>query len=494
MQPTVTVREGAVRGRVVDGVSAFLGIPYAAAPTGALRFRAPAPAEKWDGVRDAVEFGPTALKPPYVPPFDELLYDPVIPGENCLNLNVWTPDPGASGLPVMVWIHGGAFRNGSSAVPWYDGAAFARDGVVLVSLNYRLGAEGFGLLPDAPANLGLRDQLAALAWVKDNIATFGGDPDRVTIFGESAGAMSVTTLVSLPAARGLFSRAIAQSGAGHSVARPEDARKVTAELGNKLGVEPTARALAQIEPEALVAAQQAVSVDLTRSPDPARWGQSIVSAGMAFVPVVDGDLVAQRPIDALTAGAAADVEMMIGTTTEEYRFFLAPIGVTEAATEELVRGFLAGRGWDPAILETYAANRPGASAGDVLAAVITDSFFRVPAMRLAEAQIKAGPATYVYEFAWRTPVGRLGACHALEIPFVFDTLATTEGHSMTGPNPPQPLADRMHAAWVSFARDGDPGWSAFDLDRRSVMTFDHPGARLVDDPRAEERELWNDLV
>ncbi|HEY3608865.1 MAG TPA: carboxylesterase family protein [Pseudonocardiaceae bacterium] len=494
-----TTAQGKVRGTGVDGVGAFLGIPYAAAPIGPALFRAPAPAPSWDGVRDATGLGPTVPKPPYAPPFDTLLRDPVIAGDESLNVNVWTPDPGAvdrdgDGLPVMVWIHGGAFRNGGNAVPSYDGRAFARDGVVLVSVNYRLGAPGFGLLPDAPANLGIRDQLAALAWVQDNIAAFGGDPNNVTIFGESAGAMSVVTLVSVAAGSGLFGRAIAQSGGGQSVATATDAARITAELAGRLGVPATAAAFASVDVGRLIEAQQSISLDASRNPDPTRWGSSIVAAGMAFLPVVDGELITERPIDAISAGIGHDVPMLVGTTEEEYRLFLVPPGIIDTVTPDVLRGALAARGWDTSIADVYVANRPAAAPGDVLAAMITDWYFRVPAIRMAEARADAQSPTYAYEFAWPTPVDRLGACHALEIGFVFDTLGEAGSNWLAGPDAPQSLADDMHARWVAFAKDGDPGWPAYDPESRSVLTFDGDGATLVNDPRADERRLWDGLV
>ena len=221
MDAVVKTRHGEVRGSVVEGVNTFKGIPYAAPPFGTQRFRPPQPVEPWSGVRDALTYGPTVLKPPYFPPFDTLLPEPAIPGEDCLNLNIWSPDLGEAQLPVMVWIHGGAFANGSGAIDMYDGSHFARDGVVCVTINYRLGIDGFLYLGDGNDNLGLLDQLAALQWVQENIAAFGGDPGNVTIFGESAGGMSVGTLLSMPRAAGLFRRAIAESGAGHHVISSE---------------------------------------------------------------------------------------------------------------------------------------------------------------------------------------------------------------------------------------------------------------------------------
>ena len=490
----VATNQGKVRGSQVGSVSAFLGIPYAAAPIGRALFRAPAVPPSWDGVRDATTLGPTVPKPPYISPIDTLLLDPVIAGAESLNVNVWTPDPGDGGLPVMVWIHGGSFRNGGNAVPSYDGRAFARDGVVLVSMNYRLGAPGFALLPDAPANLGIRDQLAALQWVQDNIAAFGGDPNDVTIFGESAGAMSVTTLVAVAADSGLFGKAIAQSGNAHVVATAGDAAQITAELATRLGVPATADAFASVAVDRLIGAQQSISLDASRNPDPTLWGSSIVAAGMAFLPVVDGQLITTRPIDAISAGAGHKMPMLVGTTEEEFRLFLVPQGTIDGVTPEGLRGALAARGWDTSIADRYLANRPDGEPGDALAAVITDSYFRVPAIRVAEARADASSPTYLYEFGWPSSVDRLGACHGLEIGFVFDTLGEPGANWLAGPDAPQSLADDMHARWVAFAKTGDPGWPAYDTTSRPVMTFDGRGAALVNDPRAEERRLWDGLV
>ena len=228
----------------------------------------------------------------------------------------------------MVWIHGGAFRNGSSGVPWYYGDRFARDGVVCVTINYRLGCEGFLYLDDGPANRGLLDQLAALEWVRSNIAGFGGDPDNVTVFGVSAGAMSVVTLLSMPESTGLFRRAIAQSGAGHQVLTADTARSVTHELARRLGVEPTTEGFATVAPDALIDAQRQISEDIDGDPDPQRWGE-IGLDKLPFAPVLDGHILTARPMERIAGGAAGDVDLLIGTNRDELRLYLVPNGVID---------------------------------------------------------------------------------------------------------------------------------------------------------------------
>jgi para-nitrobenzyl esterase len=482
MYSVVKTTAGEVRGQVSEGVVRHLGIPYAAAPFGPNRFRAPAPVPEWDGVRDALEHGPTAPAPGYPSPFAELLPVVRIPGEEILNLSVWAPE-GVRDRPVMVWIHGGAFVNGSSSVPTYDGSAFARDGVVLVAVNYRLGAEGFLHLPGSEPNRGLLDQVAALRWVQENIASFGGDPANVTVFGESAGAMSVGSLLAMPAARGLFRRAILQSGAGHHALTAATAARVAGYAAEKLGIEPTVEAFAEVSPERLLETQKALSAEAATTPDPARWGE-ITANSMVFEPVVDGAVLPQLPIEALAAGASADVDVMVGSNRDEHRFFLVPTGFTDQVTEPVVAGVLAAYRLPDGALDRYRAVRPRASIGMVLADVMSDWFFRIPAVRLAEAHGRA----HVYEFEWGSPAfdGRLGACHALELGFVFDTLAS--GGVMTGDAPPQELADAMHAAWVAFATTGDPGWETYGEDRR-VRRFG-PEIVTATDPRGDIRGLW----
>jgi para-nitrobenzyl esterase len=494
-QVEVRTRSGRVRGREADGVTAFKGIPYAAPPFGPDRFGPPRPPQPWDGVRDATEPGPTAPHPGYVAPYDLLLPDPLIPGEDCLNLNVWTPDPGGAGLPVMVWVHGGAFVNGSGVVPTYDGARFARDGVVLVTFNYRLGVDGYLFFEAGTNNRGLLDQLAALAWVQEEIAAFGGDPARVTVFGESAGAMSIGALLACPRAEGLFVRAIAQSGAGHHAITPATARLVAGQLRERVGVEPTPEALAELPLDRLVAAQVVVTQAAQLDPNPGRWGE-VAANLMAFEPVVDGDLLPDVPIRRLAEGAAPGVEVLTGTNTEEHRFFLIPNGIADHVTEGMLAAVAGAYGLDvPRALATYRETRPEDTAGELLAAVMTDWFFRIPAVRLCEAREAGGAPAFQYEFAWRSPRydGRLGACHALELAFVFDTLDHPSGVPLLGEDPPQGIADEMHRAWIAFATSGDPGWPEYHLASRAVMRFAEGGSAVVEDPRAGERGLWDGI-
>jgi para-nitrobenzyl esterase len=494
MDIDVRTQQGVVRGKMDEGVAVFKGIPYAAPPFGSNRFRGPQPAAKWDGVREAFNFGPTVPKPPYFPPFDTLLPEPAIPGEECLNLNIWTPDVGRSGLPVMVWIHGGAFANGSSAIPQYDGSRFARDGVVCVTINYRLGADGFLFLGDGISNLGLLDQIAALKWVQENIAAFGGDPNNVTIFGESAGGMSVSTLLSMPLAKGLFLRVIAESGAGHHVLSPATAQRVGGYLAEKLGVPATREAIAAAPVEQLLQAQVELSGDVFSNPDPVKWGEASANL-MPFEPVVDGVTLPTRPIDSIVAGAGTEVDVLVGTNTDEEMLFMLPNGAINYINEDELAGAIKAYGLPVSeTIATYRSIRPDASAGELFVAILTDWFFRIPAIRLAEARVKGNNTTYMYEFAWKSPSfdGKLGACHALEIPFVFDTLETDGFENVQGPNPPQQLASAMHAAWVAFATSGNPGWPQYDLNRRATMRFDTQ-QELVDDPRSAERKLWEGL-
>jgi para-nitrobenzyl esterase len=487
--PEASVVNGRLCGLAQRGVWSFLGVPYAAAPVGPLRFAGPIAAPDWDGVRPATRYGPTAPKPPYGPPFDTLIPDPAIPGDGCLNLNVWTPE-GADGLPVLVWLHGGAFEHGSGAVPTYDGSAFARDGVVCVTLNYRLGAYGFLHLPDAPANRGLLDQIAALRWVRDNIAAFGGDPGRVTLAGESAGAISVACLLAAPAARGLFAGAVLQSGAGHHALGAPTARLIATGLADRLGVEAIAAALGEVPIDALLAAQAALAVAAQADPRPEVWAEAALDM-MLFEPVIDGELLPELPIRAIAAGAGRDLPVLAGSNRDELRHVTVAGGLLDTIDEPTLRNAASGYGLSPdTAVEVYRDARRDASAGEVFTDLLTDWMFRIPAVRLAE--VRPEGTTWLYEFSWPSPRfdGHLRACHLLELGFVFDTLAMAENRPLQGDDPPQKLADDMHACWVRFVRDGDPGWRPYDAESRWVRDFGTAND-VVRDPRPAERTLWD---
>jgi para-nitrobenzyl esterase len=491
MDTIVETRRGKLRGRLSDGVASFKGIPYAQPPFGANRLLPPKPVEPWDGVRDALAFGPKSPQVAYPPGIAEALAELAGSGEDCLTLNIWTPHPGKAGLPVMVWIPGGMFEfHATGATAFYDGSRFARDGVVCVTIGYRVGAEGFLYAGDGTANLGLLDQIAALEWVRENIGAFGGDSGKVTIFGESAGAMSVATLLAMPRANGLFSRAIVQSGNTPIVNSAATALRIAGRLAEKMGVPATRAAIAEASPERVLQAQAHLREELLTRPDPAFWGEVMLTY-LPWAPTVDGQTIPKPPIEAIRAGAAADIALLVGSNTEETRLFLLSDGMIDRLTDEALAAMAAAYRLLAEGLSAYRAAYPGASAGELFSAIQTDWYWRMPAVRMADAHAaNAGVATYMYEFAWRSPQmgGRLGAAHSVEIPFVFDTLGLgTE--PMLGPNPPQRLADAMHRAWVAFAIGGECGWPRYDAARRQTMHFD-TYSRVVGNPLARELAVW----
>ena len=481
--PVVMTPHGAVRGRYEHGVAVFRGIPYAAAPFGPLRFRPPEPPEPWDGVRDAGAFGPTAPKPPYSEAFAQYLAAPVVAGDDCLNLNVWTPEPGPGArLPVLVWLHGGALTRGSSAVPVYDGRTFARDGVVCVSVNYRLGVEGYGLFPDAPPNPGLRDQLAALRWVHEAITAFGGDPDNVTLCGQSAGAISTGALVAAPQTQGLIRRAVLQSGPPEAVER-DKVRRMVRRMAARLKIPATAAAFAAVDRDLLLRTQ--AEVGRLSSP---------VLGGPAFGIVVDGDLVPRDPLRALIDGEAArGVDLLMGWTRDEYRLWLVPGGLLERVDRlgpVALAGAMARCRTGHEVPRGYRALHPEAGIAEIVGQMVTDHLLRIPLHRLADAR---PGSSYLYEFAWPSRLPGLGSCHALELGFVFDTAGVPESAKLAGEGAPQALCDAMHTAWVRFAATGDPGWQAWDATH-PVRIFDGGDPRTAHGPRDADIALWSAAV
>ncbi|MGW7277873.1 carboxylesterase/lipase family protein [Streptomyces sp. NPDC054844] len=490
----VVTAQGAVRGLRQDGTNTltFLNIPYAAPPRGAGRFAPPRPHEPWDGVRDATVPGPNA------PQSERKLGDvDMTPyfgtgwsrGEDYLTVNVFAPAAGGDGLPVMVFVHGGGFVAGSTRSTLYDGSAFARDGVVLVSLNYRLGIAGFLDIPGAPANRGLLDVVAALRWVRENVSAFGGDPHNVTLFGQSAGATTVGGVLATPEATGLFRRAIVQSGSGLGAFTPEQAARVTEAAAEALGIEPHVDAFAGIPDEQLVgAASKLAGIDLRTE----THGDPLIGLS-PFSLVLD-----TQPAASVAAGLAADVDLLVGTNTEEGNLYLVPVGKYATSTAADVDDTAARSHPDPArLVETYRDSRPEASPAQLRSAIMADALFGAGSRALAGAHAAhPGSSTYAYEFAWRSHAldGELGAAHAVELPFVFDLADRPELNgpdALLGPDQaPADLATRVHETWIRFARTGDPGWGRYDTDRRATMRIDAEWTQ-VDDPRSQERQAWS---
>jgi para-nitrobenzyl esterase len=490
---------GSVEGTQDGPVLRFAGIPFAAPPVGDLRWRPPQPAEPWDGVRDGSAFAPTA--PQNVDMLNLFLgVEPEPQDEDCLYLNVWTPGLDDARRPVLVWIHGGAFMIGSGSNLMYDGRPLAERGdVVVVTLNYRLGELGFlelGWLDEAYAgsgNLGLLDQVAALEWVRDNIAGFGGDPGNVTIFGESAGGMSVTAQLAIEGSRGLFHKAIAQSGAAQAAATPAQAEAVARDYVGRAGVDSieglealTTAQLLEIQSQIVVAAMTDVGKLL---------GEGAMS-GMPFRPVEDGRALPSSLLAAVRGGSAAGIPLITGTTADEWKLF------TMMDFEPIDDAVLAKRlealaGDADKALAIYTEAYPEHAPKDLFSAAITDYAFRVPAVALGEAQLATTDEVWEYVFSWASPAmgGALGACHAIELPFLFGMAADPRLVGFVGDAPPQALAEAMQDAWLSFARTGEPAapglpeWPRYDTDRRAVMELDET-PQVLEDPGAAEREFW----
>jgi para-nitrobenzyl esterase len=487
--PRAQTTSGTVRGRTEGGLAVFRGIPFAQPPTGRARFAAPQPVIAWDGVREAFSFGS--------PPPQSGTYGPAPrpADDDWLTVNVWTPAPDpAARRPVMVWIYGGAYKVGSADAPGYDGGRLAREGdLVVVTFNYRTGVEGFAQIQGAPANRGLLDQVAALSWVQDNIPAFGGDPDQVTVFGQSAGAGSVASLLATPLAAGLFRRAIAQSVPGIYYSPPL-AADIAAAIAAELGLRATTDELSGADPMRLVAAADAVNRRLGQYQD--RWGQ-VAQTATPFAPVIDGEVLPVTPWQALAAGAARRVPLIAGHTRDEYRLFLAMGGQLGTISDEQAAQSLRALGPGPDGEQAYRAAFPGASAESLYELVQNDWLFRMPTLHLAQAQAAGGGAAYLYELAWAAPAngGILGACHGLDGPLVFGNLDEGFAARLIGP-PPFPAAEEVSAqfrtAWTRFAATGDPGWPAYDPQRRLTRIFDLPPA-VTAYPEETSRGLWQDL-
>jgi para-nitrobenzyl esterase len=485
---------GALRGVAEDGVEIYRGIPYAAAPVGSRRLAPPAPAEAWRGTRDATRFG---AAPPQ-------RHDPLVDAlgllhgcgmdEDCLQLNVFTPAADGAARPVLVWIPGGAFIGGAACVPVYDGRRLAaEDDVVVVTVSYRVGALGFSALParagrPAVANLGLLDQIAALRWVRGNIAGFGGDPSRVTVFGESAGAGSILALAGMPAAEGLFGRAIVQSAAPRGCLRPDEADARTAAVQAALAPGDLADA-----PVARVLEAQYACADA-----------GIPRTGMYYAPVVDGRTLVTPPWESFTTGWARDVDLLIGTTRDEMWLYTTGQPATDEVVSLIVAAQLEGSDDRDArareLIAGYRAARVARGAAatpcDVMHAIQTDLSLRYDATCIAAARAERAN-TWMYLFTWTSPWrgGAVGACHALDLPFTFGTLDAPGMPAFAGDgDAARALSRRLRGAWTGFARGGEPGhpelgaWPAYEPGRRATMELG-PRCGALDAPLEVERAL-----
>jgi para-nitrobenzyl esterase len=499
---------GSVEGQRRAKHTVFRGIPYAKPPVGARRFAAPEPPEPWSGVRDATQFGPIAQQGlTFASGMD--VAQPQ--SEDCLTLSIYTPGVDAKKRPVLFWIHGGAYTVGASSMPLYDGGLLCELGdVVVVAINYRLGVFGFLYLGDegehmgATPNLAILDQIAALGWVRDNIAEFGGDPANVTIFGESAGGTSVSALLIAPKARGLFSRAIAQSPAlQQRLPSHESAERVTHAVLSKLGIARGSYArLRELSAEQLIGAQ--------------REAEKESLGWRAFFPVRHADSLPIDPERAYADPGQPHIPLIVGSNRDEWNLFDAanigswalPMNESEqrASLDKVMQQWLPGT--DPAraqaLFDVYARSRRGLGLShdprSLLRAIEGDLIFRMAGVRLAEANTRAGNPVYAYLFNYVSPAlrGALGACHALDLPFVFGTYDTPTQERFAGTGPAvQALSASMMGAWLSFARLDAPcslaEWRPYDLERRPTLIFDKERS-LALDPLGEERAAWEGLL
>ena len=484
MNPRIETQLGPVEGRERNGVFLFAGIPYAAAPIGKHRFASPQPISPWTETLNATQFGPVA---PQLP--GEGLTDShdVSWDEDCLTLNICTPPTGGKKRPVMVWIHGGGYRHGTGSIPWYDGTRFAKESdIIIVTINYRLGALGFARIPEAPTSgiNGILDQIAALTWVKDNIENFGGDPDQVTIAGESAGAFSVSTIMAMPQSRGLFCKAITQSGAGHHVIPQKEAEVAGQLLMDRL----EANSLHELQSRTvddILEAQQYVE---------AHSNEFMTAGQLPFYPSITPEVLTDHPIELFEKGVSADIPLLTGTNTDE-----TTLWGTNQIPEEKLHKWLGNYVSEPTpYIEALRQDRGEISAGEIALAVSTDYTFRIPAIRMAEARESHGGESWMYEFDWKSKAfnGLLGSCHALEIPFTFGTLDAKGTELFLGTSDlPNHVGDVMHTAWAAFIREGNLStnalgeWPTYERSEGKVMRFADETS-LLSNPWPAARESW----
>lgn len=495
---------GQLSGVQENGIHYFKAIPYAKAPLGELRFQAPQKAEPWQGVRDASKISAAAPQNKgTVTMVDQT-------SEDCLYLNVATPAPDNKKRPVMFWIHGGSFTTGSGEQSIYlDSPIPQRSDVVLVTINYRLGVLGFvnfnSINQDGNfvSNIGLRDMIAALEWVQENIEHFGGDPDNVTIFGESAGAMGVSCLLGSPKASGLFHKAIAQSGAAHMTTLASDAKRVAQAFLDETSIAPDEMSkLKKLDIDDILKIQQTISsIKFDNHNRPNRLPVS----SFAFIPTLGDDVLPQDPLEAIEKGSAKNIPVMLGTNLHEWNFFSQLTdpnknNLDKDALYKVINTRVPGFAQDA--IDCFYSGNPEARPVDIFSAIESDRFFRIPAIRLLEAQSKYQQNCFAYLFTYEATLldGKLGACHAVELPFVFGTVHDNFAKLFVGEHEDvKVLSDKCVEAWTHFARHGAPNseqlpdWPAYELEHRQTMELGK-SCKLHSDPMKKQRLFWKGLL
>ncbi|MFX1567575.1 MAG: carboxylesterase/lipase family protein [Promethearchaeota archaeon] len=487
----VEINCGKIKGYTEDGLHIFKGIPFAEAPIGDLRFSPPQAKKPWDGVLETTEFGPCAFQG--YTALEDVTGKLQPESEDCLTLNIWTPAIDNKKKPVMFWLHGGGFLFGGGRSPAYDGTHLAlRGDVVVVTINYRLGAFGYLYIPGVTANMGMLDQILALKWVNDNIAKFGGDPGNITIFGESAGAHSVITLTAMPAADGLYRRIIAQS---MPFIDPKDTKKPTKDLMKALGIKNRdINALREIAPEDIIKAQN----EITKT------------GALPFRPVIDGETIPVHPLTVFKEGKCKNIDLMMGTNLHEAKLLTSLNPLTRKIRhEKAIMLYLGMMGINSEnarnLIDAYKEARTGLLSiepKELLDAIVTDLMFRVATLQILEVQSKYQPNTYNYLFTWETSIsdGMFGACHALELPFVFNTFKDPGMKALVGnASNTEKLCENMMDAWLSFAHNGTPNhegipnWPTYDSKSRTTLIFGNE-IKTANKLFEKERKAWDGIL
>lgn len=484
------VKSGKLLGNSHDGVTTFYNVPYAKNPfTTERRFQAPQAYEVWDGILDATTEG----KPVPQPSRGKNI---TLVGEpNDLTLNIWTPTKSITSdnnattkkLPVMVWIPGGAFIREDAAELAYDGTSFAQNDVIVVTINYRVGVDGFMHLDGAPDNRGILDQIMALEWVQENIGNFGGDVNQVTVAGQSAGAESVAILLGTDKAENLFQKAIMQSPPMEYLT-PKEAQQIAQDFAKQLDVPATINGLSGVPYPELV--KKVIDMGYTIQ-DRDKWGM-LSWGGTAFLPVIDGDIIVNSPMKDLV-NASPSIPVIVGSTDQESRLYFVPSGVVKNTNEETRALLLSDLSLSGSPLDVYSKKGDGKSIGDTFSDIQSDLTFRMPALHIAQKLTQNNNHVWHYNFSWKSPAfgGQLGAAHFVDVPFVFNTTGSEQAKSFVGTKPPIELVNAMHNQWLTFIKTGQTDWKPYNLSERPTMRFDIKSEQ-VNDPKSSIRKLWED--